>query len=251
MRPTAGNSTVPTALRPESPPPRPRRFILALLLAATLSAQAIVYTLRSGTSGTAVADRLNAKVALRERVTVSGHAGQLTVALSDFALPQALRAMESLLEGRRHASATGTVLVEAPSVEGRAQRHLLLSLGAAQRTLLISIDLPDAALRPGHADSWPTDLPRPNAERIGLVITLPGRDAAFASFSVNRPAAAAFREYGRRLEDAGWRPVSRQPGTCTVFADKHVKRLAVFGVMTDRRGITRGAVYVGGNLPGL
>ena len=251
MTPTPGNRSSASAVLPSRPPSRPRRPVLALLVVASLSAQAVVYTLRTGTPRGDVTHRLNAKVALRERVTVGGHTGQLTVALSDFALPQALRAMGPLVEDHSHAPTTGTVLVEAPSVAGRTQRHLLLSLGAAGRTLLISIELPDAALDSARAGSWPSDLPRPPAERIGLVVTLPGRDATFASFTAGKPADAVFRAYGQRLESAGWRPVSREPGTCTVYADKRLKRLAVFGVMTDRQGISRGAVFVGGQIPGL
>ena len=217
----------------------------------SLSGQAIVYTLRSGTSHAAVADRLHAKVALKERVTVGEYAGQLTVALSDVPMPQALHALESLLHDGRRNSHTGAVLVEEPSVSGRTRRHLLLSLGDRQRTLLISMDLPDAAFRPDRAGSWPPGLPRPRAGRIGLALTLPARDAAFASFSVNRPASLTLREYNQRLEGAGWKPVSRESGTCIVYADKRGTRLAVFGVMTDRNGLTRAAVFVGGRTAGI
>ena len=228
------------------------RWTLVVLLAAGLpSVQAIVYSLKPGARSGTVAERLEAKEALRERITVGDRAGSLTVAVTDLSLAQSVKALKALLQDGRHVANSGAFLIEAPPASGRTRRHLLLSLGRDRRTLLVSIDVPEDAFRAGGRRSWPRDLPRPTAQRVGLVVELPGRNSAFGSFTTHQSAALAFREYGARLESAGWRPVSREQGNCAVYTDKRRKRMAVFGVMPDKSGLTRGAVFVGGELPGL
>lgn len=216
--------------------------LLSLALGA-VPGGAVVYTLRPGTPSGSVLETLQAREALQEPLSVNGHDGILRVATTALSLSDAVANLKPLLGNYQAFRGGSAVLLEATEANGDLVRHYILSLGSQRRTLVFTMQVPGAALKPAKASTWPAMLPKPDVERLELVVELTKRDAFYASFVCAGNAGTAFRRYDARLRDAGWRAVGEGDGTCTVYMNDKSRRLLAFSVMDGADG-AHGALFM-------
>ncbi len=219
------------------------RLALALALLAAGASQAIVYTLRPGTGAGTLYERLGSRTVLEDDIVVNGHKGGLRVGTSSLAFADAVATIKALLVDYRHSAGARSLLLEEPSRKGRVVRHYVLSVGNAFDTLVFSVDLPAQALAKGREPVWPRRLPTPHADRVGLVLSLAGRDALFGSFVSGQSVSTVFRDYDARLQEAGWKKLSGHPRGGAVYVDRKMREMVTFAVLEGEAG-TRAAVFL-------
>ena len=225
---------------------RTRGFILTVLLGSLVivpPGHTVVYTLRPGTGQGSVLEALHARQALREPLAVNGCDGILEVATTELSLPDAVVSLKPFVGNYEIFRGGNAVLVEGLGKDGDLLRHYILSMGSRYRTLVFTMQLPRKALKATAESPWPDFLPKPQAEKIEMVVELTKRDAFYASLVYSENPGVAYRRYDALLRDAGWHAIASPSGNCCVYLHDKAKRLLAYSVIESDAG-ARGALFM-------
>ncbi|MFT5130269.1 MAG: hypothetical protein ACI8W8_003898 [Rhodothermales bacterium] len=218
--------------------------VLALLLLASLSTEAVVFTLRPGVGARVFQDRLRAKPVLSDTLAVNGGSGTIDIHYSELSWEEILSELRGLLADGDHLASQRSLLIE-NSANGRLSRHYIVSMGDSKRPVIYSIEIPAEAAKDVSPDQWPDLIPFPTASKVGPVMHLKKRKVDYATFESNQEPRFAGRSYHSQLRANGWNRLEGEAGGLGgTYVKERPTRILLFAVMPGRDGGTAASLFI-------
>jgi hypothetical protein len=210
------------------------RIAIALLLFATASLVASVFTTRSGRGADLdTPSTMDAKLIYGGQFRINGQPADMQLLYSSLSVPEVMRLLKASLGGKRLEYRITARTAIGKIVEGEMEKRFLITSPGSSRSSLIFIlrGNPEAFVRKDSGIPWPSTLPELDPlQSPQLVVEHTDNHFTFACVTIpgNQPEAV-LQNCRERLQSDGWEMI---PSTENALNRMLVDRFAVFGNRT-------------------